>query len=359
LQYGAIDGVYNGIATALLALAGGLLADRSRRYKEVAAGGYGISAICKLLLLLVGGSWGWITAITAIDRVGKGARTAPRDALISLHSTGQSLASAFAVHRALDAGGSLLGPIVAFAVLTALPGAFDAIWVISFAFALLGWAVLWLFIDNPRRGTEHASGALSVRAAVRLLAKPRFRALAGAGALLSMATISDGFLYLLMQQHTGITSGFVPLFYVMTAACYMLLSVPVGYIADSFGRMPVLLSGYGIIGLIYALLVSSTGTGFVTPAICLFLFGLYYAATEGVLMAMASVVIPAELRTSGLAILSTGIGLAKMLSSLLFGWSWQVWGSTVTVAGFATALLTGLLVSAMWLRRTEGEERSQ
>jgi len=105
LQYGAIDGIYNGIAVVILSLTGGYLADRTRRYKEVAACGYGMSALCKLLLLVVGAVWGWIAAVIAIDRLGKGLRTAPRDALISLSTPAPFLAGAFAVHRALDAGG--------------------------------------------------------------------------------------------------------------------------------------------------------------------------------------------------------------------------------------------------------------
>src|SRR5262245_21808808 len=117
LQYGAIDGVYNGLAVVLVSLIGGLIADRSRRHKEAALMGYVLSAVCKLLLLTAGGVWGWLIAVTGLDRIGKGIRGAPRDALISLNTPPKLMASAFAVHRALDAGGALLGPIVAFALL--------------------------------------------------------------------------------------------------------------------------------------------------------------------------------------------------------------------------------------------------
>jgi hypothetical protein len=84
-----------------------------------------------------------------LDRAGKGIRTAPRDALISLHTQSESFATAFAAHRALDAGGMLLGPIVAFCVLWLVPNAFDAVWIASFAFGILGVAVLVLFVPNP------------------------------------------------------------------------------------------------------------------------------------------------------------------------------------------------------------------
>ena len=169
LQFGTIDGIYSGMAMAMLALAGGFLADRTRRPKEVAAFGYAVSAACKLLFLIAGAAWGWIAAIVAFDRTGKGFRTAPRDAMISLCNPADSLATAFAVHRALDAGGALFGPVVAFVLLSQRPGSFDAIWLTSFAFALLGLAVLLLFVQNPsaQNVTHPAASGLAHNAHAR------------------------------------------------------------------------------------------------------------------------------------------------------------------------------------------------
>jgi len=144
MQYGAIDGVYNGLAVVLVSLTAGWMADRSRRHKEVALTGYGLSAICKLFLLAAGGVWSWLIVVVGLDRIGKGIRSAPRDALISLNTPPHLMASAFAIHRALDAGGALLGPIIAFVLLAQLPGAFDVLWMTSFLFAILGVAALWL-----------------------------------------------------------------------------------------------------------------------------------------------------------------------------------------------------------------------
>lgn len=359
LQYGVIDGIYNGIAVALLGFAGGLLADKKRCQKQVAAAGYAVSAVCKLLLLAAGAAWGWITAITAADRIGKGVRTAPRDALISLHSSPESLARAFSVHRAMDASGALLGPLIAFALLAQLPGAYDAAWVTSFTFALLGLGVLWLFVQNPNTADGSPPRSFSTREVFRLLNESRFRSIAGVGVLLSVVTIADGFLYLVLQQRTGVTAGFFPLFYVATAGFYMLLSIPMGLAADRYGRALVLLSGYGVIGLIYAVLLFQAGDDFTTPILCLFLFGLYYAATEGVLMALASAAIPAELRTSGLAVLATAIGLGKMMSSLLFGGLWEAYGAQTASWVFFGAFIPSLLISVFWIVSTEREERAQ
>lgn len=352
LQYGAIDGLYNGLAVALLSLAGGLVADRARRHKEVAIFGYALSAICKLFLFFAGAIWGWLVAVIVLDRTGKGIRTAPRDALISLWNSEQSLASAFAVHRALDAGGALLGPVAAFALLYAMPNRFDTVWLTSFVFALLGLAVLCLFVENPPVDTRADRPQFSLRGISRALAGRGFWTLALVGGLLAALTISDGFLYLLLQRRTSLTTGFFPLFYVVTACWYMLLSLPLGRVADRFGRRPIFLFGYVALGLIYLLLLGTSAAGLLVSLLVLFLFGFYYAGTEGVLRAMASRVIPAEYRTSGLALLATLIGGGKLLSSLLVGWLWGSRGSSAALIALGLGLIFALPISLLWLRKT-------
>ncbi len=352
LQYGAIDGLYNGLAVALLSLAGGLLADRARRYKEVAIFGYGISAVCKLLLLFAGAAWGWIVAVIVSDRVGKGIRTAPRDAIISLWNSEGSLASAFALHRALDAGGALLGPVAAFVLLYAMPNRFDTVWLTSFVFALLGLVILGLFVENPPAATRASRPHFSLGGISGALAGRGFWTLAAVGGLLAALTLSDGFLYLLLQRRTSLTIGFFPLVYVVTAGWYMLLVVPLGRTADRWGRTPVFILGYVAVGLIYLLLLSTTGSGLLVSMVCLFLFGVYYAATEGVLRAMASRVIPAEFRTSGLAVLATFIGTGKLVSSLLVGWLWETRGSGAALVALGLGLICALPISLFWLKGT-------
>lgn len=349
LQYGAIDGIYNGFAIALLSLVGGIAADRTGRHKEVATAGYTVSALCKLLLLVGTGIWTWTAAIVAIDRTGKGVRSAPRDALISFNSSQETRALAFAVHRSLDAAGSLLGPLVAFLILSQVPGAFDGVWMVSFVFALLGVAMLHLFVQNPLPATMSNPQPAFLEITAQLLKRDRFRRLAFAGTALSAATISDGFFYLLLNRQGGPAAGFFPLLYVVTASWYMLLSVPVGIAADRFRRTPVLLGGYGILACIYVVLLTGGTLSFAGWFTILFFFGLYYAATEGVLMAMASTVIPVQLRSTGLAILASFIALGKLVSSLLFGLLWHAHGSTTSVLVFALALFVAVLTSGVWL----------
>jgi len=350
LEYGAIDGMYNGLSVALVGLAAAFWADSTGRLKYVAVAGYGTSAICKLLLLAAGGMWGWILAIVWLDRTGKGIRTAPRDAILSLASSPSQLATSFAVHRALDAGGSLLGPLVAFAALWWLPTGYDVIWIISFGFALLGLAVLSLLVRNPERGGQPQRREALLKAGAALLFTPRLGMLASCGLLLSIVTISDGFIYLVLQEKGGIGAGLFPLFYVVTACFYMLLSIPAGIVADRLGRMPVLLAGYSVLGLIYLVLIALPGAGLWSVAVCLFLLGFFYAATEGVLMAMASALVPSEIRTSGLALMVTVVGLGKLISSVVFGWIWQAYGIGHSLLAFGVALVTLLPIVGLSLR---------
>jgi MFS family permease len=352
LQFGVIDGLYNGFAIALLSLAAGYLADRTARQKEVALAGYALSGVCKLLLLAVGTTYAWILLVVGVDRLGKGIRAAPRDALISLSTPGRSYASAFSVHRAMDACGSLLGPIVAFLLLAALPGQFDAVWVTSFVFAMLGVAALWLFVP---KSVPVAADASPVAPRWQGLGSRRFMVLAGCGALLALTSISDGFVYLMLQQKSAVLVGYFPLFYVMTATGYMVFAIPAGRLADRTSRPAVFVAGYLMLIVLYTLLYfqEHIGTGVLIAALAL--LGLYYAATEGILMALASAVIPPERRTAGIAIVATGVGAGKLVSSITFGALWQSIGIAKSVLVFGAAMAIALLVTAILLRSTADE----
>src|SRR5262245_13751545 len=358
LQYGAIDGVYNGLAVVLVSLATGVIADRARRHKRVALAGYGLSAICKLLLLAAGGAWGYLVAIVGLDRIGKGIRTAPRDALISLSTPPKLMATAFAVHRALDAGGALLGPIVAFALLAYVPGAFDVVWVTSFVFAMLGIAALWLYVPSSVANLSSHGRWSSRRSISTLITSRRFLVLTGFAMLLSVATVSDGFIYLVLQEKGSTNAGFVPLFYVATAGSYMLLSLPVGVCADRVGRAPIFVGGYLALVVLYALFLSQSTVGVTVQVACLLLLGLYYAGTAGVLMAMISTLIPPETRTTGIAVLATSVALGKLVSSLLFGWIWETHGVWYAIVAFGGLLMLALAAAGMCLRTLGGADRN-
>jgi hypothetical protein len=158
LAFGMIDGLYQGGA-ALVRVGAGFVGDRWRRHKEVATAGYGVSAACRLALLTAGSSLGAIGAIVLADRTGKGIRTAPRDALISLTTEERNLGTAFGVHRAMDTTGAMLGPLLAFAILAAAPLAFHSLFLVSLCFAVVGLMVIALFVRNPVRGCSAAAAS--------------------------------------------------------------------------------------------------------------------------------------------------------------------------------------------------------
>jgi len=350
LVFGVIDGLYLG-ASAIVRLASGYLADRTRRLKEVAFAGYAFSAVSRLGLLIVGSTWTALAAVILVDRIGKGIRTAPRDAMISLSSPEEELATAFGVHRALDTAGAMIGPLLAFAILIVAPDAYDAVFVVSLCFALIGLGVIGLYVQHrPIRAEEPEAEReiVTLRGAIDLVRAPGFRALLIVGTVLGMTTISDSFLYLTLQRRLEFRVGFFPLLFVASALIYMVLALPMGRLADRVGRAKVFVSGYALLLLVYtALLLPSVGTAEIL--IYVVLIGIYYAATDGVLMALASSVLPEDLRTSGLALLTTATSLARLVASVLFGllWTWQ--GVELAVWVFMGGLVVAMILTAVTL----------
>jgi MFS family permease len=347
LQYGIIDGLYNGFAVALFSLAAGYLADRHRRHKLLAILGYSLSALCKPALLFAGGSWTLILLIVGTDRLGKGLRSAPRDAILSMNAPVGRIASAFALHRALDAGGALLGPFVAFLILAALPGGYDVIWIVSLAFAVLGLATLVLFVPQPRMARPAATPGIAAGSLRSMPDARRFRTLVTVALLLAACTVSDGFVFIRLQEESGVGAGAFPLYFAAVSCVYMVASVPAGLVADRIGRTGVLCGGYMLLLTAYVLMLTAPLDGLMVQSGVIILIGLYYAGTEGVMMAMGSTLLPEGQRTTGLAVLASVSGLGKAASSVAFGWLMQAHGSA-----WAIALLPVVIgISALALRR--------
>jgi MFS family permease len=347
LQYGLVDGLYQG-AGAFVRLGAGFLGDRLSRHKAVAAFGYGLSAVCKLGLAVVSGAWGTLSAVILADRTGKGLRTAPRDAMISLASRKEDLGLAFGVHRAMDTAGAMIGPILAFGLLAAAPTGYHTLFLVSFFIAILGVGVLALLVDEPRERAA-APEKPDLKAAVGLLRRRELRALTVAAAALGLATASDGFIYLTLRQRIDFSAALFPLLATGTAVTYMLLAVPAGRLADRWGRGRVLLGGYAILLAVYALLLVPS-PGMVDLGLVLGLLGTYYAATDGVLAAMGSARAPEALRGSGLALLGTASDGTRLLASVIFGALWTAAGLQTAILVFAAGLLAAMALAARGLR---------
>ena len=345
LAFGALDGLYNGV-TALTRWASGIAGDRWRRHKEVAVAGYAVSAVCRLGMLAAGRDLSAIAAVITADRLGKGIRTVPRDTLISLTASPQQLGQAFGVHRALDAAGALLGPLCAFGLLALVPGGFDVIFVTSFSVAIVGVGVLLLFVENNTSPADVAGERHgSIRAAFRLLQLANFRRVVAVASGLGLLTISDAFVYLVLREHVSGATYLFPLLYVGTASFYLLLAIPVGRLADRWGRFRVFVLGHGALLALYGLLLAASPHT-IGLLVGVALLGSYYAATDGVIVALASGMLPGAARGSGLAILTTATSLSRLVASLVFGWAWTAMGRDVAIAYFGVALILGLVFAS-------------
>jgi MFS family permease len=247
----------------------------------------------------------------------------------------------------------MFGPLTAALILLLAPQRFDLVFVISFALGVVGLAVLLLFVRNQPTATGDAVPTSPLLTGLL----PRHRALRLtllAGCALSLATISDAFIYLLLQRRGLVAPSAIPFLYVGTSATYLVLAVPMGTLADRLARWKVFALGHVMLAVAYGVLLMPA-FGWPALPIVLLLLGAYYASTDGVLSAMTSAVLPRAERGSGLGLLATATSLGKMGASLLFGWLWSSRGETTALLVFAAALPVAILASVMILPRAQQE----
>jgi MFS family permease len=355
IAYGAIDALYQG-GSSLVRIAGGWAADRGQHPKWVALFGYGIACVARFFLLFSTGLAA-ISAVVGIDRIGKGVRTAPRDAMITAATPPDQLGLAFGVHRALDTTGAVIGPVLAFAVLWWIPDGYLTVMVLSFGFSVLGVAVLGLLVsDQPLRpaATVERPGADATRPRFRWrqVATPGLvRLLAVAGGL-GLLTVGDGFLYLALLDRGGFATHWFPLLYVGTNIAYLSLAIPIGRLADRVGRAHVLVAGHvALLAAYVCAAVSWSGVG--ATLLTLLLLGTFYAATDGIVAALAGRLVPESARATGIAAAQTTVAVARMIASAAFGVLWFALGPQVALVVVGTALLLALAAATGSMARLD------
>ncbi|GAA1788728.1 MFS transporter [Agromyces lapidis] len=353
IAFGFLDGLYQGVS-ALVRITGGWAADRSDQPKWIAFIGYGCSALARIALVFATG-FGALLAVITADRIGKGIRTGPRDALISAASDPSDLGRSFGVHRMLDTVGAAAGPLIAFLILFLIPDGFSTVFVVSLAFAVMGVVLLGLAVPNLRPRADRAARTQAPRTPFRWrsLLAPELRRLLVVTGVLGLLTIGDGFLYLLLQARDGFAAEFFPLLYVGTNVVFLALAVPIGRLADRFGRTRVFVLGY--VALLAAYLAAAAPSfGLASTLLCLVLLGVFYASTDGILAAIAAMVTPPEARATGIAAAQTVVALARLIASTGFGVLWYLLGPTTAVLVMACGLAVAIPVIAVLLRRKAG-----
>ena len=365
VAFGLFQGAYE-IANALLRLVGGAIADRTRKPKETAAAGYGFSTLTRIGLL--GSAVASLPAVPFLlaDRLGKGLRTGPRDAMISLATPKKSWGTAFGFHRTMDATGALIGPLLAFGILAVLPGSFESVFLLSVGFGLLGFAVIMTWVRNPKLATAQTASWKPPAFAFRTHWENQgFRRILLLGAAFGLFSIGDAFAYLVIfnaaeaESVIGI-SGFgaewFPLLFAGTAVVFLATATPLGRLADRVGRARVWIGGHVFLAASYGVLAFQPTSVPVILSV-LALLGIYYGATDGVLPALAAGVIPKDHRSGGLALLATVVAVARVISALSFGLIWEVLGvDRALILAFAGLMATIVAVSLVAFFRENPSE---
>jgi len=335
----ALIGLIEGIAettASLVKVYSGALSDRLGKRKSLAVLGYGLSTLAKPFLYFAA-SWGWVLGVRFTDRVGKGIRTAPRDALLSGSVDEKQRGLAFGLHRAGDTAGAFIGlGIAALIIWLTQSGAaqltrhtFQWIVLASIIPAVLAVAVLALGAQDVEAPAKQQN-RLSLRQSWKRLS-PRFRAFLGVMVLFTLGNSADAFIILRGQERGLSVLGVMGMLLTFTAV-YSLLSSPLGALSDRVGRTKLMLGGWLVYGLIYLGFAAAQAGWQVWTLFGL--YGVYYAATEGTAKALVADLVPQAQRGAAYGLYHAAVGLSALPASLIAGLLWQGVGSW---AGFGPA----------------------
>ncbi|MFT7776639.1 MFS transporter [Roseateles sp.] len=337
---GLIEGIAEALAS-LLKLWAGVMVDRSGRSKPWVVAGYGLAGLARPLIALVAG-WPLLLVLRLADRIAKAVRAAPRDALLAASITPGQRGLAFGVHRAMDNAGAVIGPLLAWALLSAgVPLGQVFVWAVIPGLICLGLTLAVRDAPPPNAPPPRFSWALSGL-------PPQLRRYLVVVALFTLGNSSNMFL-LLRARELGVEQAQVPLLWAAVSGVAALCAVPLGGLSDRIGRVRLLVAGYAAYAVFYVGMAAWADPGW--RLYLLFgIYGVFMAATEGVERALLADLTPPEQRGTAFGWLNLTTGALLLPASLLFGWLWE--GISVTVAfGFSAgcALAAALLLTA-WVR---------
>jgi MFS family permease len=348
---GLIEGVAEGTAS-LLRLGSGWLSDRSGQRKPFLVFGYGISGLAKGAIALAG-TWTAVLGLRFTDRLGKGLRNPPRDALIADSVEHRYLGRAFGFHRALDTLGAAIGPLLAYLLLARWPGGYRRVFAASLVPALLSIAVLLVFVHG-RRGTP-APARRPLFAEARELGAPFWRFMLVAG-VFSVGNSAIAFL-LLLAQRAGWPAQQVPLVYLGYNLVYALLAWPVGELSDRVGRRVVLVVAYATFALLYAGLAWRANATWVLAGFAL--LGVHSALLEGSQRSMLADLVAEGRRGTAYGLYYAVTGVGVLVASVVAGVLWERRGPGVMLAtDAALAALAAVLFIVLLPRAHEHRDRA-
>jgi MFS family permease len=346
----AVVGLVEGVAEAtasLLKLVSGRLADRGWNAKRLVVGGYSVSNLARPLIGLALG-WGWVLVLRFGDRIGKGLRTSPRDALIAAATPEQQRGRAFGFHRALDNGGAMLGPLLAFGLLSLNVQVGQV-----FLWSIVPGALAILLLVSGLDATPSREARIAAVPPLKWrLLSARLQGLILAAGGLALAAVPEAFLVLWAIER-GLQIAWVPLIWAAASGVKAIVAAPAGSLSDRLGRVPVLVIGWSTrILILVALALVQTHPlavwgGFLAYAASL-------AFTEGAERALIGDVAPTAQKATAFGLYHMIVGLAALPGAFLFGALWQWWGE---MQAFLTAAVLSLLSILVLLRFSRIPER--
>lgn len=341
----ALVGIIEGIAestASLLKVFSGYVTDKYKKKKPIAFVGYATGLIYKLALLLAG-SWVGILTARVIDRLGKGIRTAPRDVMVSESADRQHMGKAFGIHKALDMAGSAIGILLSFFLLRAMTGGvgdYKTIFAVS-AIPSVAALCMFAFVREKKEPREVRQRERFWTSWHRLDGRLKLYLLIVF--LFTLGNSSNTFL-LLRAKSAGFDDTTVILLYFVYNVTASILAIPFGKISDRIGRRQVLTAGYLMFAVVY-LGFGTANKSWMFVALFV-LYGIYTAMSAGVERALIADIAPADLKGTMLGLHSTVAGIALLPASVICGFLWDNFGTTVPfVFGASMSLLAALLLT--------------
>lgn len=342
-------GLIEGIAEATSSITkifSGALSDWLGRRKELAAAGYGLAALTKPVFPLAP-SLSWLIGARFVDRIGKGIRGAPRDALIADLAPPEIRGASFGLRQTLDTVGAFAGPLLAILLMLATANSFKTVFWIAVIPAFLSFFLIVFAVREPERdpASRTVKSPLS-RAQLARLGSSYWTVVAIA-AVFTLARFSEAFL-ILRAQSAGLPIALVPAVMVLMNAVYALSAYPAGVLSDRMDRAKLLIAGLAVLILADIVLALPAGVGGVAMGVVL--WGLHMGMTQGLLATLIADTAPEELRGTAYGMFNLITGVAALASSVIAGALWDAAGPAGTfLAGAAFAALS--IAALLWQRR--------
>ncbi|MDA8077991.1 MAG: MFS transporter [Nitrospiraceae bacterium] len=335
----SVIGLIEGIAESSAALTkvfSGWFSDLIGKRKILLIIGYGISTLSRPLIA-VSTTWHQVLTFRFVDRVGKGIRGAPRDAIIAESSRREHIGRSFGFQRAMDTFGAVLGPSAAFVILTLAPHDYRLVFWLSAIPGAIAVLVIIAFIREKR-----PAAAASGRPVLSLKTFDwRFKAFVAITFLFAAGNSSDVFL-VLKASSVGVKGTHIPLLYLAFNGVYALTSYPAGVLSDRIGRKRIILAGFILFGFVYWGFAAAADIPHIWGLFLL--YGVFMGLTEGVQKAYLGTIIPDDAKATGYGIYNTAVGLAAFPASVIAGQLWDRIGpSAVFYYGSAAAFVAAIL----------------